>query len=82
MFIWIIVVLVVLIAHNENLGTFQLSTCFLLALFPDARQKSERSTWYPLFAHAWLPRIFWRTWKLCRTSLCSLRCTTVNHRNR
>jgi len=50
-------VLVVLIAHNENLGTFQLSTCFLLGLFPGARQKSEGSTWYPLFCTNMAPWI-------------------------
>jgi len=32
-----------------------------LALFPGTQQKSERSTWYPLFMHiSPLPKNFWR----------------------
>jgi len=29
---------------------------YVLASFPGARKKIERTAWYPLFAHAWLPR--------------------------
>ena len=31
---------------------------YVLASFPGAQKKMERTVWYPLFAHVWLPRFF------------------------
>ena len=39
-----------------------------LASFSGAR-KIGGSAWYTLFAHVWLPRFFWGTWKLMQNLL-------------
>ena len=46
---------------------------YILASFPGT-QKSERSAWYPLFAHARLPKFFRELRNYCDTSP---RCTTI-----
>ena len=35
-----------------------------ISLVPRCSVIGERSAWYPLFAHAWLPRFLWGTWIL------------------